>query len=326
MGIEFRNSDEYLHTSVILSKITEYDIFRHYCSNFKAVGDKFCSDLRKDNSPTVSIIQWNNKLLYKDFGRADHSFDCFGYVSYKYSVTFIEALAIISNDFGLGLTSKSSTSVAITYGKKDFPPKLKTMIRVKYRRWNLKDASYWTQYCITRELLVKFGVHPIEYYWINETRFKCTDISYVFHFNSGYKIYNPNQTDYKWFSNVGKETIQGYDQLPENGEVVFLTSSLKDVMCLEVLGYPSIALQSEMQMPSEETIQSLYKGFKQVVVLYDNDYTSEDNPGQLMASRICEKYALKNVCIPSSYKSKDVSDLIKNHGKEVSSKIINQYL
>ena len=326
MGIQSRDSNDYLHTSVILSKITEYDIFRHYCPNFKEVGGKFCSDLRKDNSPTVSIVLWNNKLLYKDFGRPDHSFDCFAYVSYKYNLNFIETLQVISNDFGLGLASSTNQSVAITYGDKRIIPKLKTIIKVKYRGWNNEDASYWGSYCISKKLLVKFGVHPIEYYWINETRFKCSSLSYVFCFNSGYKIYRPFETDFKWFSNINKETIQGYSQLPENGEIVFLTSSLKDVMCLEVLGYPSIALQSEMQLPEEKTIQSLNERFKQIIVLYDNDYTSEFNPGQTMSMKICSKYNLRNLCIPSKYESKDVSDLIKNHGKHDSFKIINQYL
>ena len=326
MSVQSRDSNEYLHTSVILSKITEYDIFRYYCSNFKDVGEKFCSDLREDSSPTVSIVSWNNKLLYKDFGRSAHSFDCFGYVSHKYNLTFLEALRVISNDFGLGLAGSTSTSVAITYGKKKFTQKLKTIIKVKYRRWDKRDASYWKMFCISKKLLFKFDVHPIEYYWINETRFKCDNLGYVFRFDNGYKIYNPYNSEYKWFSNVGKETIQGYSQLPEDGEIVFLTSSLKDVMCLEVLGYASIALQSEMHMPSEETIQSLHKRFKQIVVLYDNDYTSESNPGQTMAEEICLKYNLRNVCIPTEYESKDISDLIKNHGKHEAFEVINQYL
>jgi hypothetical protein len=326
MSIEYRDSNEYLHTSVILSKITEYDIFRHYCPNFKEVGEKFCSDLREDNSPTVSITLWNNKLLYKDFGRDNHSFDCFSYVSFKYGLNFIETLSVISNDFGLGLASKTSQSVAITYGKKTFVPKLKTIIKVKFRAWDKQDASYWGSFCISKQLLTTFGVYPIEYYWINETRFKCNTLSYVFCFNSGYKIYRPFETEFKWFSNTNKETIQGYNQLPANGEIVFLTSSLKDVMCLEVLGYPSVALQSEMCMPDEKTIQSLNERFKQIVVLYDNDYTSEFNPGQSMARKICDKYDLKNLYIPATYESKDISDLIKNHGKHDSFNLIKQYL
>jgi len=101
-----RNSNDYLHTETILEKITEYDIFRYYCPNFIKLSLKFCSDLRKDNTPSVSIINWNGKLLYKDFGNSDHTFDCFNYIRYKYNCSFIDALRIIDCDFKLGLASK----------------------------------------------------------------------------------------------------------------------------------------------------------------------------------------------------------------------------
>ena len=52
MAIRSRKSEDYLHTDVILSKITEYDIFMYYCPRFKGFGKKFCSELRNDkNNP-----------------------------------------------------------------------------------------------------------------------------------------------------------------------------------------------------------------------------------------------------------------------------------
>ena len=66
MSIASRSSGDHLHTDVILSKITEYDIFVYYIPSFKKLGKKFRSELREDNSPTVSIIAYNGKLLYKD--------------------------------------------------------------------------------------------------------------------------------------------------------------------------------------------------------------------------------------------------------------------
>ena len=99
MAIRSRSSNDHLSRDVILSKITEYDIFRYYCSPFKELNSKFCSDLRKDHTPTVSIIKWNSKLLYKDFGYAEHTFDCFSYVQHKYNIQFFDCLRIIDNDF-----------------------------------------------------------------------------------------------------------------------------------------------------------------------------------------------------------------------------------
>ena len=62
MAIRGRSSEDYLHTDVILSKITEYDIFMYYCPSFKKFGKKFCCELREDKTPTASIIPDNGKL------------------------------------------------------------------------------------------------------------------------------------------------------------------------------------------------------------------------------------------------------------------------
>ena len=100
--IESRSSDAYLHKDSILCKISEYDIFRYYCHNFKNFGDKFCSELREDRSPTCSIVPWKGKVIYKDFGSGE-SHDCFSYVQAKFGLTFSEAMRVIDTDFGLGL-------------------------------------------------------------------------------------------------------------------------------------------------------------------------------------------------------------------------------
>tara|TARA_R100000951_G_C2629031_1_gene177020 strand:+ start:345 stop:1373 length:1029 start_codon:yes stop_codon:yes gene_type:complete len=321
--IKHRNSHDHLHSAVILSKITEYDIFRHYCPNFKELGVKFCSDLREDTRPGVSIVEWKGGLLYKDFANEEHTFNCFGYVMYKYSLEFVGVMQLISQDFGLGLASSNVIPTAKKYVYNKTPLK-RSVIRIKARHWNSLDADYWKQFCIPRNLLVKFDVHPIKYFWINETRFHPHSISYAFRFSNGYKIYSPYEEDNKWYSNVGKDVVQGYFQLVDRGEIVFLTSSLKDVMCLEVLGYPAIALQSEMQLPGETLIKTLKERFKEVIVFYDNDFGSEQNPGQTVASKICSKFGLANVYVPDIYCSKDISDLIKNRGLNEAQQLINK--
>ena len=77
-------------------------------------------------------------------------------------------------------------------------------------------------------------------------------------------------------------------------------------------------------MPSETLIQEIKERFEEVIVLYDNDFDSDQNPGQTMANKICQQFGLANVCIPSVYCSKDVSDLIKDHGLQVATQLINE--
>ena len=321
--IESRSSDAYLHKDSILCKISEYDIFRYYCHNFKNYGDKFCSELREDRSPTCSIVPWKGKVIYKDFGSGD-SHDCFSYIQAKYGLTFSEAMRVIDTDFGLGLQSGTviKSQIAITYGTQDVIEKRPTKIEKKARQWNVEDKNFWSQFHIPKHLLTKFGVQPIDYFWINEARYRCHSLSYVYNINGRYKVYRPFETEGKWYSNTSKDDIQGWRQLKDNGDIVILASSLKDVMCLNVLGYEAIALQSEMQMPSAELIKQLSERFEVVAVLYDNDFEKDANPGQTMANKICAEFNLINIILPAHYKSKDISDLMKDHGVEIAEKIV----
>jgi len=315
--IENRNSNDYLHTDVILQKISDYDIFRYYCPNFKELGKKFKSDLREDKTPSVSIIKWNNKLLYKDFGYSEHTFDCFSYVKNKFNCDFYSALRIIDADFNLKLSTKVE-EIAFTMGYIGYSrttpayEKTETIIQKRKRNWNYVDKKYWSKYLINKEILLKFGVEPITHYWINGNRFTCKSITYAYRFKNKYKIYAPYEKYNKWISNTNKKVIQGYNQLPEKGNICVITSSLKDVMCLFKMGVPSIALQSEMQLPESKTIEEIQERFKKIAIFYDNDFTNINNPGQTMAMKICNKYKfIKNICLPEEYEVKDISDYIE---------------
>ena len=320
MAIRSRGSEDHLHTNVILGKVTEYDIFVYYCPSFRKLGKKFSSELREDKSPTVSIIPYNGKLLYKDFGNPDHTFNCFSYIQHKYNCSFVEALRIIDCDFKLGLSSVAPgtqfTMGTMAYRQNNSPKytKPKVIIKKKNRLWSADDARFWKKYFVSKKVLRSFDVEPISHLWVNGVRFTCKSITYAFKFNSRYKIYSPYDDKNKWLSNTKKTDVQGYNQLPNKGERLIITSSLKDVMCLSGAGYHSIAMQSEMQFPEEKLISELKERFQNIEILYDNDFDKATNPGQTMASKICDLYGFKNICIPNSFRSKDPSDLVDKVG------------
>ena len=313
--INSRSSEHHLHTDVILSKITEYDIFAYYCSSFKTLNKKFCSELRKDETPSASIVMWSGNLLYKDFGYPDHTFNCFSYVQFKYAISFIDALKIIDCDFNLNLSSKKEERLFTMGYLGSTKPQPKyvekpTIIQKRARSWNKDDANFWRKYLVSKKILNTFAVEPISHYWVNNNRFTCKSITYVFKFKNRYKIYSPYEEKNKWLSNTKKTDVQGYNQLPNKGERLIITSSLKDVMCLYAAGYHSIAMQSEMQIPNEKLISELKQRFNIVEILYDNDFNNVNNPGQNMAKKICDLYGFNNICIPQEYEVKDPSDLI----------------
>jgi len=322
--IQARDSNSYLHKDVILSMISEYDIFRFYCNPFRDVNHRFCSELRKDTNPTCKIVFLRGKLIYKDFATGD-ALDCFDYICKKFNLTFIEALKVVDADFGLGLTTGQSLkpAVAMTYGNVEYRPPVETKLQKRQRPWIQADKDYWAQFGISIELLEAYNVEAIDHYWINDDRYKCKSLGYAYKFGPRMKIYQPLESrEKKWISNTKKTDLQGYEQLPATGELVLLASSLKDVMTLRSLGYYAIAMQGESIVPDVELIHRLQQRFKLVAVLYDNDFTKTDNPGQTIANKVCATYHLLNIVLPSHYKSKDISDFVRDHGKQAALRII----
>ena len=149
--IHSRNSDDVLSKDIILSKVSEYQIFKYFCPNFKDLGIKFLSDLRPDKTPTVSIALIHNKLHYKDFGFPEHSFDCFSYVGFKYNIDFFRVLTLIDCTFGFGLSSGSnrSKSFKVPENKTVTVAHRQTKISVKTRAWEKQDEEFWMKFGIS---------------------------------------------------------------------------------------------------------------------------------------------------------------------------------
>tara|TARA_R110002012_G_scaffold1863_3_gene8973 strand:+ start:3113 stop:4135 length:1023 start_codon:yes stop_codon:yes gene_type:complete len=320
MVIESRDSDAYLHTDVILRKISPYDIFRYYCTSFKEIGQRFCSEFREDTSNDSVIIAWNGGLLYKDFGHPEHSFNCFTYVAHRYSCDFHTALQFIDKDFNLGLGSRAHGETPgrpkpILYNKKIEQHKKVTIIKKKRREWNSKDGLFWKSFNINKSILEEFLVEPISHYWINENRFVCKSPTYAYRIGLKYKIYAPYEKERKWFSNTSSTQIQGLHMLKGLEGTLVITSSLKDVMTLYSIGIPAIAFQSETTMPDEKTVERLKSRFNCIILFYDTDLA-----GQTMAERICGTFGFLNVKLDKDFDSKDISDFIANEyvqrGKE----------
>jgi hypothetical protein len=88
-------------------------------------------------------------------------------------------------------------------------------------------------------------------------------------------------------------------------------------------GIPAVALQSESATPKAKIIKELKDRFRTIFILYDNDFDKEVNWGQQFGKELSEMYFLPQIEIPSIYKSKDFSDLVKNHGKAEAKGILN---
>ena len=131
---------------------------------------------------------------------------------------------------------------------------------------------------------------------------------FIYEFENGIKMYRPlcREKSNKWRQNISDTTIQGYAQLPEKDSILIITKSLKDVMCLDEMGYCSIAPLSETTYLPETVITELKNRFKKIYVIMDNDKT-----GQKAAMHYFNTYQIPYLFIE---KEKDVSDYIKKFG------------
>jgi len=324
---------EHLTAEMILEKISPYDIFNHYIDNLE-IGKLIHSPIRIDNKPSfgVYVNKYNGDLRFNDFYEGGGN--CFEFVKKKYRCTYKEALHVINRDFNLKLTSSTSFELSQTLNniaKKpvvtNYVPKPKSSVKIKVitRNWLQRDFDYWyLKYHISFKTLEKFDVYPITAFWMGLQRFYVNQLAYAYFFDPGvFKIYQPllEVGQGKWYTNLDVDTKwHGYKQLPETGDILFITKSLKDVMVLDEIGYNAISPHNETPNIPDKVIENLKKRFKKIYVYYDNDKT-----GVMNSTKICNRYGFDYVNNPSEY-PKDPSDFIELYGEEKLKVLINELL
>ena len=304
-----------LSTENILKKVTEYDIFKYYITGLEGPGKKFCSEIREDKNPSCSIKVFSSgKALYKDWASGD-SYDCFKYIQHKYNLTYYECLKVISNDFNLGFEYEDielvKTMGVIGNHIKKQPKYSDTKIRIVSIPFTQTGKTYWECYGITPEILALYNVKQISHYYINNTLIsipkKEVAFSYAFG-NYKYKILRPFNKEWKWINNADATIVQGITQLPECGDTLFITKSLKDVMVLSKLKFDAIAPQSENTAIPLDTIVKLKHSWNRVVIYYDNDV-----PGVAAAELHSELYKTGYIHNKIGH-PKDLSDYYVRYG------------
>jgi len=312
----------------ILSNVSEYNLWKHYCKNFDDLDKSFLSELYEDSRPSCRIfISADNTILYKDFGTGECHNWC-TYIQAKYNCTFKEALDIVANDFSLR-KKKPDIKPNIIIGKLEEPKraKKKSFIDIISQPYTLTDYDYWKQYHIPLELLEEYNVFSAKHVYLHRGdkvtifNYNKSNPVYAYRFNGAdsysYKIYFPYANkQYKWlFSGGSADDIEGLDQLPLHGETLILTKSLKDCMCYKLIGYPAISLQGEANRLPNELVVKLLRRFTKIIINYDND-----EQGIKSTERLKEQYRFDHFYIDTA---KDLSDYIKENNLDRAKELIH---
>lgn len=293
----------------ILSRVTEYDIYAAYIGNFK-VGMIYNSPLRKDKTPSFGCFysRKTKQLLFKDHGTGQ----CGNVIKFIELYTGITNYSDILKDIVEKLKITNDTQLV---SSKQYIPLTETVIGVVRQEFTETDINYWKQFNISVETLRKFGVSSIKYYLCNgivKSIYKEDNPMYAYKVYNHFKIYKPLADKYtKWRNNLTELDIQGFKQLPKTGNILIITKSMKDVMCLYEMGIPAISPSSESTFIPDKILEQLKKRFKRIIILFDRD-----EAGVKYLRKMSLKTGLEGMLVHKKFKAKDISDAIKLNGFE----------
>lgn len=306
----------------LLDKLDDYDIYSYYIGQFK-IGKLINSPLRNDDkNPSFAIFKGSNGgLFFKDHGNGEGG----------NSLKFIKLIKDIQTREELERellrivrkTNPNSDNVKCTYSNSvglGF-----TNIGIVRQHFTEVDKKFWKQFHISMETLKKYQVFSIKYFLCNDIVrgiYKDDNPIYAYKVYNRFKIYRPLASKYtKWRTNLTNRDIQGLEQLPEFGNLLIITKSLKDVMCLYEMGYNAIAASSETTFIPDDILESLKNNWKNIIIIYDRDKT-----GMLEARKYSKKYNLDAIFVHKQFKAKDISDAIKNNSYLEVKKWLNKTL
>lgn len=293
----------------ILSKVTEYDIYAKYIGQFK-VGMIYNSPFRKDKNPSFGIYysKRTKQLLFKDHGTGE----CGNVIKFVSLFTGKTEYNDILSDIVDKLNITNNTKLV---SSKQYIPPTETVIGVVRQEFTDVDINYWKQFNISINTLKKFNVNSIKYYLCNgivKGTYKRENPMYAYKVYNNFKIYRPLADKYtKWRNNLTDYDIQGYEQLPQKGDILFITKSMKDVMCLHEMGYPAVSPSSESTFLPKDVLEQLKTRFKRIIILFDRDTS-----GVKRSRKLSRETGLEAMFINKKFKAKDVSDAVKANSFE----------
>lgn len=289
----------------------------------------FKSPLRNDNHATCSFYKnVGGDIIFKDFS-GHFSGNFINVVMHMYDCSYYTALRIIANDFGyIKHPTLQKNPKPITVSNNEFKDSGSAKIQIEMQDFTAEDMEFWEQYGITEEILKKFRVFSCKTVFLNDRVFTHSNgLHPIFGYYRGkndkknelWRIYLPKHRsrEPRFLSNWRATMLQGAKQLPKEGDLLVVTKSMKDVMCLYSMGITAIAPNSENLFLTINQYNKLKSRFKHIVIMYDNDL-----PGISNMNKFRKLFDVKCAWIPRHYGVKDISDFYAKYGREETLKLI----
>lgn len=313
------------------------DIFSYYLGK-ECLKKKFKSPFRSgDNRPSCHLYlnepPGEQAYYYlQDFGDSRCSGNAFAIAARVLNMSirndFKAVLERIDQDLCLGVfeENKGKYSSKPQFNRaaikqeisKNKTSSIKTFMPViqEFMSWELE---YWNKYGIDVNTLRRYHVHSLRSVTFYKADGKSFNIfgskaipAYGYFFNDmkGIKVYRPKaENRFLYGGELPTPYVFGWEQLPTQGDIVFITGGEKDVLSLASHGYNAIAFNSETAKIPTDKLQQLSQRFGKIIFLYDSD-TTGTKESKNRVEEYKDQYNVFRLELPlcGTKQEKDISD------------------
>lgn len=259
---------------LLFSKISQEEIFERILGIKIVYNKKIINPLRKDLRPTVTFKWFGDTLVMADYS-GWFTGNCIQLVMKINYCNYQQALKFIYDDFSLATLERTPK----VYPK---PEAESTLFKVYTEPLSDSNMAWWNSFKITERILTHYEVSKIREAHIKKYSYYYFDSDPGYHYTvrnlegePKSKLYFPNRTEYRFFSNIPKDSwnVQGLFQLKnEAKDYLIITKSLKDVMALYRFDVPAISLNSESTLLHEPVLEYLSNRYNKIYINMDYDY------------------------------------------------------
>jgi len=306
--MELENIKTIITRQVLFNKFSQEQIMEFYFGEPVKLKKAYKNFSRNDKSATCYFFyKRSGELVFMDFGLGKW-INCLDMASLRNGgeISYRQVYEQMSN-----ITPSKLPIPTITFDKDD--TQSTTTIKVEVMPYEAADLAFWNQFNISLEILKHFNVRKVKRAWtngqltyINVDRDPC----YRYIENDRIKLYRPKNKKMKFRNNYIQE-FEGTTVLPQQGDTLVITKSMKDIMTLYSIGITAVSPRSESAILDSVLLSDFLKAYKKVVLWYDADTTGEERSAKMY--EMYKDQGLKRVT-HDPILGKDVSDIVKTHG------------
>ena len=270
----------------------------------------------------------------KDFGNDFYSGDCFWFAAMMLGLDvrseFPKVLASIIRDLQLNLRIDDKQTPAphpmrkyknLHNEKKENKGMTETENDKKWYKcyeqvFQTSELSYWQKYGITTKTLQRYNVKSLVRYEALSNQGKTYTLlssqdepMFCYMMGDFVKVYRPfSKLRFVYGGEKREDYIFGFEQLPNKGDMLFITGGEKDVLSLSAHHFHAICFNSETATIPENVIESLQLRFRHIILLYDADETGVRESDR--QANLLEAYKVQQLQLPlkGTKTEKDISD------------------